>query len=74
MCLLMDEFSTKYSQRFLWKFSANSHDKGVFDGIGIMSNQLFRVNRQKRKVTIIVQYAKSFHQVASKAMNATEVF
>ena len=74
MCHLMDEFSTKYNKRFLWKFSANSHDKGVFDGIGIMSNQLFRVHGQKRKVKIIVQDAKSFYQVASKAMNATEVF
>ena len=50
MCQLMDKFSTKYNKRFLWKFSANSHDKGVFDGIGIMSNQLFRVNQwAKRK-------------------------
>ena len=47
MCHLMDEFSTKYNKRFLWKFSANSHDKGVFDGISIMSNQL-SMGKKKR--------------------------
>ena len=74
MCHLMDKFSTKYN-RFLWKFSATSHGKGVVDGIG--SNVKSIVQSQsmgKRKDKIIVQDAKFFYQVAKKAMNATEVF
>ena len=34
MCHLFDKSSTKYNKRFLWKFSATSHGKGVVDGIG----------------------------------------
>ena len=42
-------------------------------GFMVMSNQLFRVTGQK-KDKIIVQDAKSFYQVGSKAMNTTKVF
>ena len=71
MCHMLDKFSTKYNKRF----SATSHGKGVIDGIG--GNVKSFVQSQsmgKRKDKIIVQDAKSFCQVASKAMNATEVF
>ena len=56
-------------------FSATSHDKRVVDGIG--SNVKSIVQSQsvgKREDKSIVQDAKSFYQVASEAMNATEVF
>ena len=70
----MDKFSTKYN-RFLWKFSATSHGKGVVDGIGGNVKSIVQSQSMgKRKDKIIVQDAKSFYQVASKAMNATEVF
>ena len=69
------KFSTKYNNRFLWKFSATSHGKGVVDEIGgnvksIVQSQ----SMDKRKDKINVQDAKSFYQVASKAIIATEVF
>ena len=71
----MDKFSTKYNKRFLWKFSATSHGKGVVDGIGGNVKSIVQSQSMgKRKDKIIVQDAKSFYQVASKAMNATEVF
>ena len=75
MCHLMDKFSTKYNKRFLWQFSATSHGKGVVNGI--CSNVKSIVQSQsmdKRKDNINVQDSKSFYQVASKTMNATEVF
>ena len=75
MCHLMDKFSTNYNKRFLWKFPATSHGKEVVDRIGgnvklIAQSQ----SMEKRKEKIIVQDTKSFYQVPSKAMNATEVF
>ena len=75
MCHLMNIFSTKYNKRFLWTISATSHSKGVVDGTG--GNVKSIVQSQsggKRKGKIIVQDDKSFYQVASKGMNATEVF
>ena len=75
MCHLMNTFSTKYSKRFLWTISVTSHSKGVVDGTG--GNVKSIVQSQsvgKRKGKIIVQDDKSFYQVASKGMNATEVF
>ena len=75
MCHLLDKCSTKYNKRFLWKFSATSHGKEVVDGIG--GNVKSIVHSQsmgKRNDQNIVQDAKSFCQVARKAMNATEVF
>ena len=72
---LMDKFSTKNNKRFLWKFSATSHGKGVVDGIGGNVKSIVQSQSMgKRKDKIIVQDAKSLYQVAKKAMNATEVF
>ena len=75
MCHLIDKFSTKYNKRFLWKFSVTSHAKGVVDGIdGNVKSIDMSKSMGKRKDKIFVQDAKFFYQVASKAMNATEVF
>ena len=72
---LMDKFSTKYSNRFLWTFSATSHSKGVVNEIGGNVKSIVQSQSMgKRKDKIIVQDAKSFYQVASKGMNATKVF
>ena len=71
----MNKFSTKYNQRFLWKFSATSHGKGVVDGIGGNVKSIVKCQSMgKRNDKIIVQDTKAFYQVASKAMNATEAF
>ena len=75
MCHLMDKFSTNNNKRFLWKFSATSHGKGVVDGIGGNVKSIVQSQSMgKRKDKIIVQDAKSLYQVAKKAMNATDVF
>ena len=51
------------------------HGKGVVDGIdGNVKSIVQSESMGKRKDKIIVQDPKSFYQVASKAMNATEVF
>ena len=51
------------------------HGKGVVDGIdGNVKSIVQSQSMGKRKDKIIVQDPKSFYQVASKAMNATEVF
>ena len=51
------------------------HGKGVVDGIdGNIRSIDQSESMGKRKDKIIVQDPKSFYQVASKAMNATEVF
>ena len=72
MCHLMDKFSIK-NNRFLWKFSATSHGKGVVDGIGGNVKSIVQSQSMgKRKDKIIVQDAKFFYHVASKAMNATD--
>ena len=51
------------------------HGKGVVDGIdGNIRSIDQSESMGKRNDKIIVQDPKSFYQVASKAMNATEVF
>ena len=34
MCFLIQELSKKHGKPFIWKFSATSLGKGVFDGVG----------------------------------------
>ena len=59
----------------MWKFSATSHGKGVVDEIdGNVKSVVQSQSMDIRKDKINVQDAKSFFQVASKAMIATEVF
>ena len=72
---LMDKFYAKCNKRFLWKFSATSHGKEAVDGIGGNVKSIVQSQSMgKRNNKIIVQDAKSFYQVAKKAMNATGVF
>ena len=59
---LMDGFSTRYSKKFLWKFSATSHGKGVADGIGGNVKSIVQSQSMgKRKFKIIVLDAKFFY-------------
>ena len=41
---LIEDFSLQYGKKFIWKFSATSHGKGVVDGIG--GNVKSNVRRQ----------------------------
>ena len=75
MCHLLNKFSTNYNKRFSWKFSATSQGRGVVDRIGGNVKSIVQSQSMgKRKDKIIMQVAKLFYQVASNAMNATEVF
>ena len=75
MCHLLNKFSTNYNKRFSWKFPATSQGRGVVDRIGGNVKSIVQSQSMgKRKDKIIMQVAKLFYQVASNAMNATEVF
>ena len=74
MCHLMGKFSTKYNRGFHGSFQQLLMVKELLMGLTVMSNQLFRVNQWAKERTRSLCRMQSFYQVASKAMNATEVF
>ena len=76
MVHLLAFLSEKHGKKFLWKFSATSHGKGVVDGVGGNVKSAVRGYslQKKKKDKIIVQDVESFFRVASMKMKATKVF
>ena len=71
---LIDNLSLQYKKKFIRKFSATSHGKGVIDGIGrnVKSNVRCKVTTMK-KDRPIVQESESFAEFAQKLAPSTKI-
>ena len=70
----MERLSVKFGKKFIWKFSATSHGKGVVDGVVGNNKQLVRQKTiSKGKDRVVVQNVFTFANEAKKLMKETEV-
>lgn len=72
MVKLLHHLSLKYNRKFIWKYSATSHGKGVVDGVG---GNVKRLVKQKMlsQAGIVVQSADDFVKVAREVIKTTEI-
>ena len=70
---LIGDLSLQFKKKFIWKFPATSHDKGVIDGIGcnVKSNERHQVMSMKKDRPIL-QDPESFAELAQKLVPNTK--
>ena len=73
----MERLSVTFGKKFLWKFSATSHGKGVMDGVGSNVKQLVLQKTMSKgscdKDRVVVRDAFTFANSAKKLMKNVEV-
>ena len=71
---LIEDLSLQYKKKFIWKFSATSHGKGVVHGIG--ANVKLNIRRKvlsMKKDRPIVKDSESFAELAQKLVPSTKI-
>ena len=73
MCHLKDKFSTTYT-RFLWKFSATSHNKGAVDGIHGNVNSTVQSHWAKERTRSLCRMQSLSIKLAAKQWTLPKFF
>ena len=74
MVKLLHLLSEKYNKKFIWKYFATSHGKGVVDGLGGSAKSLVRTKtKSKGDGAVVVQSSVEFAKLAEQLMPATTV-
>ena len=70
----LEKLSVTFGKKFVWKFSATAHGKGLVDDAGGNVKQLVQQKcMSKGKDSVVVQDAFTFADEAKKLMKETEV-
>ena len=75
MVKFLQSFSQKNNQQFSWKYCANSHGKGIVDGVGGRAKSFVRSRVMSQgDDQIVVQSSRDFANSTQKLLHKAEVF